>query len=169
MELIKDVWQNQQHQNNEDWHISACKYPPHHVEPGLIVTENFLFSLHFGNWFTEIGVSGKLLKVLPAAILKHLHILVPMFKPFFVIIELVNHILRGTFFKAVKSRQAYFRKFPSFLMPLPKILFFFFPFRYRENTQLGSFVFHISAPPSCFDTIFRFASFLMPAHFYLIL
>lgn len=46
LELFEEIWHNQQHQDDENRQIPACKHPLHHIQPGFIVTKDFLFSLH---------------------------------------------------------------------------------------------------------------------------
>ena len=48
--------------------------PHHHIQPGITVGENLLFSVHFGGRLAEIAESKILLQIIPSAIGEHLKI-----------------------------------------------------------------------------------------------
>lgn len=100
--------------------------PVHHIQSRFIIAEYLFFPGHLCFWFSEITVSCKFQKILPATVFKHLHIFhlvfpcLPDYNP------TDRSLFRLAFFKCIDSRHCYSFEFPTFLMHSAQITGFFF-------------------------------------------
>lgn len=153
---------NQTAENHNQWNYSSLEDPVHHIQSRFIIAEYLFFPGHLCFWFSEITVSCKFQKILPATVFKHLHIFHLVFHAFLIIIQLIDHFLRLGIFQMYRF-QALLLFWISSLSDAScsdNGLLFHNPI--IENQRSSFFASLITIPPVRCDTIFESVSAPVP-------